>query len=194
MPKPGAVANAATNAVPTDDAEHLTAVLRALISRPGELLVRRWNWKSAVTSSFMRAIIFLVATLKGGSRAALAGMFTELVFRLVTSGFYGALIQSFRRVNPPWVALLAIGLVLPVLSHAAQLLVHWFRGTMNLRAGMIASVCFTALSTAFNWFAMRKGALLVGEGHTSLWTDLARMPRIVLDFLRAAAGLGTNRA
>jgi hypothetical protein len=48
---------------------------------------------------------------------------------------------------------------------------------------MTASVAFTALSTLFNLYAMRRGALLVGTGRQSLWEDLRRLPRIVWDFI-----------
>jgi hypothetical protein len=37
--------------------------------RPGELLLRQWNWKSALFSSVIRALIFLFANLTAGWRA-----------------------------------------------------------------------------------------------------------------------------
>jgi hypothetical protein len=48
---------------------------------------------------------------------------------------------------------------------------------------MAASVAFTAVSTVFNWYAMRKGVFVVGEGSASLAADLRRIPRILFDFV-----------
>ena len=48
-------------------------------------------------------------------------------------------------------------------------------------------MAFTVVSTAFNLYAMRRGALVVGADGASLVTDLCRMPRLVLSFLAAAA-------
>jgi hypothetical protein len=46
-----------------------------------------------------------------------------------------------------------------------------------------ASVVFTALSTLFNLYAMRRGALIVGAGRGSLLEDLRRSPALLADFL-----------
>jgi hypothetical protein len=48
-------------------------------------------------------------------------------------------------------------------------------------------VVFTMFSTAFNWFAMRRGALVVGKGESSLASDLARVPALLLEFFKASA-------
>ena len=48
---------------------------------------------------------------------------------------------------------------------------------------MAASVAFTAISTVFNWYAMRKGVFVVGEGSASLCADLRRIPRILFEFV-----------
>jgi hypothetical protein len=46
---------------------------------------------------------------------------------------------------------------------------------------------FTILSTTFNLFAMRHGALIVGRERRSLLSDLAVMPRLVVMFITTAA-------
>jgi hypothetical protein len=51
---------------------------------------------------------------------------------------------------------------------------------------------FTGISTAFNWFVMRKGALSVGRGEASIWSDLARMPLLVYQFVRAGLRIVTE--
>ena len=158
-------------------------VLLQFVREPGKYLIARWNWKSAVMSSLFRALIFFVVNLTAGWRAAVAAMSTELVYRGITSGFYGALTEGFSDAEPVWAAALAAMVVLPLTGHSLELLVHWLRGTQKLVPSITASVIFTAFSTLFNVYAMRRGALIVGKGRGSLVDDLKRMPRLVLDFI-----------
>jgi hypothetical protein len=74
-----------------------------------------------------------------------------------------------------------------VLTHSLEFMVHWWRGTPELGVSIAASVAFTALSTSFNLFAMRQGALVVGADRQSLLSDLLAVPRLVAQFVRAAA-------
>lgn len=158
------------------------AVLR-LLRRPMEHLVYRWNWKSAILSSFFRAAIFFFANLSAGLGAALAAMNTELVFRGVTSGFYGALTENFREAEPPWAAAVTAMVLLPLTGHSLELLVHWLRGTQKLLPSIVSSVIFTAVSTLFNLYAMRRGALVVGRQKKSLLEDLRTVPRLLIEFV-----------
>lgn len=158
------------------------AVLLNLARDPVQL-VRRWNWKSALLSPIFRAAIFFFANLTAGIWAALGAMGAEFTFRSLGSGFYGALTQSLRRVEPHWQARLAALLLLPAVNHSLEFLVHWLRGTPNLKTSVLASLCFTTISSLFHLHVMRHGALIVGEGAQSLWADLKRMPRLVLSFL-----------
>jgi hypothetical protein len=84
-----------------------------------------------------------------------------------------------------------------VLSHTLELAVHYLRGTPELTRSIGASVAFTVLSTAFNLFAMRRGAFVVGPGHFPLRHDLRRTPRLVVAFVvtvvRAATTLFRHR-
>lgn len=114
-------------------------------------------------------------------------MLTEFVFRFAASGFYGALTQRFRRVEPAALGLLGALVLLPTLGHSLEYLVHSQRGTPELATSMIASVMFTMVSTAFNLFAMRRGALVVGAGTATLLDDLRAMPKLVVLFVVAAA-------
>lgn len=165
------------------DAESVASVLRRLAAHPFEYLIRRWNWKSALTSALMRGGIFFTANLSAGLNAAVAVLLTEFVFRTLTSGFYGAIIQAFRRAEPAWAAALTTMVLLPLCNHSLEFMIHWTRGTPKLARSMIASVCFTILSTLFNLYAMRKGALVVGEGRQSLWQDMKAMPGLIASFL-----------
>jgi hypothetical protein len=195
----------ATPETPAHQRLTVGAVFLRMLRDPFSVLVRRWNWKSAVMSSLFRAAIFFFVNLSAGLTAALAAMNTELLFRCISSGFYGALTEAFREAEPPWAATLTVALLLPFANHSLEFLVHWMRGTRKLVPSIIASVCFTALSSVFNFYAMRRGALVVGEGRRSLLHDLRSMPRLVLDFIliiprqiRAAllankSGLGVRR-
>jgi hypothetical protein len=147
------------------------------------MIGRRWNWKSALLSSSVRALVFALANLPAGRHAALAALLTELVFRGVTSGFYGALTEAFRFAEPEWAASLLVMFLLPLTGHSAEFLVHFLRGTRKLKVSVIASVSFTAVSTLFNLYAMRRGALVTGEGQQTLGSDLKRMPRLLISFV-----------
>jgi hypothetical protein len=154
-----------------------------LIREPVKHLLHRWNWKSALLSSILRASLFFATNLTAGLPAAIAAMKTELVFRGITSGFYGALTEALRAAEPAWAAALTVMVLLPVANHSIEFFVHWLRGTQNLWSSILASVILTAFSTLFNFYIMRRGAMIVGRGRHSLAKDLARLPRLALDFV-----------
>lgn len=142
-----------------------------------------WNYKSAIVSALCRAPIFFFTNLPSGLSAALGAAWAELLFRFIASGFYGALTQQLRRIQPPIAGTIAGLVLLPVLGHSAEFLVHWWRGTPQLGASITASVAFTCITTTFNLFAMRRGALITGDGSRTLWQDLARMPELITAFV-----------
>jgi hypothetical protein len=74
-----------------------------------------------VLSSLIRASLFFVTNLTAGLPAAFAAMRTELVFRAITSGFYGALTENFREVEPPWAAATTVMILLPIANHSLEL-------------------------------------------------------------------------
>src|SRR5262249_8625941 len=150
----------------------------------------------------IRASLFFATNLAAGLPAAVAAMKTELIFRGVTSGFYGALTEAFREAEPPWAAAVTVAVLLPLTNHSVELLVHWMRGTQKLFSSILASVVLTAFSTLFNLYVMRRGALIVGTGRGSLAADLVRMPRLAFDFvicilrylIRRLLGRGSDRS
>jgi len=154
-----------------------------LFRNPADILLRRWNWKSALLSPLFHSQIFLAVNLRAGWKAAVGAMAAEFAYRAVATGFCGALTQAFRGAEPAWMAGIAVAVLLPLVSHSLELLVHWLRGTPNLWASIVASGAFTAVSTVFNWYAMRKGVFVVGEGSASLAADLRRIPRILFEFV-----------
>jgi len=154
-----------------------------LARHPYQHVVRRWNWKSAVLSAIVRSVLFFAANLSAGAEAARAAFLTELVFRCCTAGFYGAVTQAFRDAQPPLAGTLAAMLILPASAHLLEFVVHWLRGTVRLADSIALSIAFTALSTVFNLFVMRRGALVVGADSQSLWCDLRRMPLLTAAFV-----------
>lgn len=164
-------------------------VLRDLVRHPGRYLVSRWNWKSAVTSSLLRASIFFCTNLVAGLHAAIGAMLAELLFRSLTSGFYGAITEALASARPPWAAMTAAMVILPLVAHSLEFLVHWLRHTPELALSILTSIAFTVFSTAFNLFAMQRGALTVGDGSHSLQEDLTRIPALIVEFLLAGPRL-----
>ncbi len=158
-------------------------MLVLVLRHPWRYVARRWNYKSAAMSSLFRATLFFAVNLSAGLGAAAGAMAAEFGFRFATAGFYGALTQAFRRAEPERAATLAVMGLLPLVGHSLELALHWSRGTPRLADSIIASVLLTAFSTGFNLFAMRRGALIVGEGSRSLAQDLALMPALVASFL-----------
>lgn len=162
----------------------LAAVPIWIVRHPMDALLRRWNYKSALLSALCRGQLFFLANLAAGVDAALAAFVTEACFRSATAGFYGALTQAFRRVSPPAHGLAGAVVLLPLVAHTLELLVHWAAGTARLATSIGASVAFSAVTTSFSLFAMRAGAFVVGEGSRPLADDLRAVPRL----LRAYAG------
>jgi len=170
----------------------VTEALLSVVHDPIGRLIRDWNWKSAVTSTLLRAPIFFFVNLAAGRKAAFGALLTELVLRSLTSGVYGSLTEALRDAEPAWLAGLTASVLMPVANHSLELLVHWLRGTPKLAHSILASVCFTVFSTLFNLYAMRRGALIVGENQQSLGHDMRRMPRLLGGFL-AAGPLAIHR-
>jgi hypothetical protein len=158
--------------------------MAGLLRSPQRLLFL-WNWKNAVLSLVLRGPIFLVATMHRGWESALAALFTESIFCVLTAGFYGAVVQSLRSAEPEWLTGIFLTVVMPALFQALEYLLHWLRGTPHLRPAEITSVIVSAVSALFNWYAMRRGALLVGGEGRGFGADLRRLPRLALGFLLA---------
>ncbi len=76
--------------------------------------------------------------------------------------------------------------LLPLLSHSLEAAVHYLRGTPNLKTSIVASVCFTVISTLFNFHAMRRGILVThGEDTGTFLSDLKRIPLAIALFVAA---------
>jgi hypothetical protein len=162
-------------------ARPFSSVLLGLIRRPQQILFL-WNWKSAVLSVILRGPIFLVAGLRHGWKGAVAALFTEAIFCVVTAGFYGAIVQSLKDAEPQWLTAVFLAGVMPVTFQVLEYVLHWFRGTPHLRVAEIVSLVVSAISSLFNLYAMRRGTLLVGGEGANFGRDLARLPLLLLRF------------
>jgi hypothetical protein len=141
-----------------------------------------WNWKAALLSAVLRALVFLAINWTAGSRAALAATVAEFGYRILTSGFYGSLIQRFRKVEPAWKANLIVILLLPVVNQGLDLLIHWANGTPKLGASLAASSLITIWASLFNLYAMRRGALVAGAEGRALREDIRALPGLLAGF------------
>lgn len=160
-------------------------MLLLLVQSPWQHVGRRWNYKSAVTSAAVRGGLFFTTTLSSGWDAATTALAVEFGFRFCTAGYYGALTQAFRRVQPERQAVLAALLLVPAVGHLLEFIVHTVNRTPNLEASIGASVLLTMVSTSFSLFAMRRGAFTIGPGSPSLLRDLTRLPGLIAAFAQS---------
>jgi hypothetical protein len=167
-----------------DRTQAVREVLYGLIRHPIRHFVRGWNWKAATLSAACRATIFFAVNLSAGLEAGVNAMTTELVFRMFASGALGSATQAFRTATPAAAATVTALVVIPATGHLAEYGVHRLAGTVRLGESIAVSVAFSVVTTAFNLFAMRRGALIVGDGQQPLADDVRRMPALIVDVLR----------
>ncbi|MBC7898789.1 MAG: hypothetical protein H7070_01940 [Saprospiraceae bacterium] len=175
----------------------LAEVLRSLFRHPKQIITR-WNWKSALLGAILRASFYFTVykASKESWAVTLTAVLVELSFRFFTSGISGAIVQSFRRARPAWLATLIVTISLPIFSHTIEFVSHYaqeqyfndiFAASENKarQKAFAISVLFSALSAMFNLFMMRHGVLLVGAGEEtkSLGSDLKKIPFLVAEFV-----------
>jgi hypothetical protein len=160
----------------------LAHVLANLIARPQRIFLL-WNWKSAWLSIILRGPIFLAASIPGGFRAAVSAVATECAFCALGAGLYGALVQCVKDATPEWMTAVFLGVLVPAAFQVGEYFLHVAGGTPHLRLAAIASAFVAAVSSLFNWYAMRRGALLVGGEGGSFGSDLRRLPKLLLNFV-----------
>ena len=173
-----------------ENSRTLQGAAAGILRHPFRTLVLNWNWKSAIISSVLRAPIFFAAYLatKQGFRMAVGAMIVQFIFRAVTGGTNGSIIQSFSKVEPAWHAVVTIPFILTIVMHVGE----WFlqgaydsvTGTTGKTTAVLFSVLASIISGGFNLFAMRRGVLLVkDESQQSFWHDIKQMPWIVFELV-----------
>jgi hypothetical protein len=161
------------------------------LRRNPSLFIRYWNYKGAILSGLMRAPIFLITYLVGkeGLKLAIGAALVQFAFRFVFAGISGALIQSFRRVEPAWKALLTILLLVPLVSHLFefffQAIFAYVTGTGDhTDEAIVRSICVSVISALFTLFIMRRNVMIVGEeGSKSLFRDVISLPLLIFHFV-----------
>lgn len=138
--------------------------LRRLCADPVGLLVRRWNWKSALLSSLWRGLVFAVLAARGGWWAAGAAGGVEILLQAVAAGFSGAVTQAFHRVRPAWQGVGVAAVLILCIQHPLEFALHGVRGTPHWRSGILISMVFSVAAAAVNMGLMRRGYLMVGDG------------------------------
>ena len=167
---------------PVAEAPRLGDLLRSLLGCAQQLL-SLWNWKSALLSIVLRGPIFTIAAVRQGWHAAIAALLTESIFCALSAGFYGAVVQILKDAEPQWLTGVFLTAVVPVTFQILEYVLHWFRRTPHLRTAGIVSLVVSAISALFNWYAMRRGTLLVGRDARGFGGDLRRLPRLLVGFL-----------
>ncbi len=171
-------------------------VFLSLIRHPTQI-IRRWNWKSAILGALLRASFYfwVYQASREALLVTLVAVLVEFSFRFCTSGISGALVQSFRKAKPAWLATIIVSISLPAFSHTVEFFSHYaqeeyfsnvFPPSENnsRQVAFAVSVLVSVVSALFNMFMMRNGVLLVGAGEetNSLWGDFKRIPLLVYEF------------
>lgn len=162
----------------------------SLLNDPSQF-IRYWNYKGAILSGAMRAPIFLITYLIGKESLKLAfgAALVQFTFRFFFAGLGGALIQSFRRVEPAWKALLTILLVVPLISHLLEFLFQFAFAYVTATndhtdEAVVRSICFSIISALFTLFIMRRNVMIVGDAESkSLLSDISRLPFLIFEFV-----------
>lgn len=174
----------------------ISDVFLSLIKHPTQV-IKRWNWKSALLGAILRASFYFATYLASKETliVTMVAVMVEFSFRFFTSGISGALVQSFRKAKPAWLASLIVMISLPAFSHTVEFFSHYWQekyfahvfppSQNNSREVAFAvSVIISVVSALFNIFMMRNGVLLVGAGEEtkSLWDDFKMIPMLVYEF------------
>ena len=180
----------------SDEKISVADVFLSLFRHPLQV-VKRWNWKSALLGAILRAS-FYFGVFKANRESwlvTLTAVLVEFSFRFFTSGISGALVQSFRKAKPAWLATAIVTISLPIFSHTIEFFTHYTQETYfanvfppsennSRQVAFAVSVFVSVISALFNIFMMRNGVLLVGAGKEtkSLWGDFKTIPILLYKF------------
>ena len=171
--------------LPIDSADGpgVRLVLRQLLRHPVHSFIRCWNWKSAALSCMLRTPVYVITTLRHGWQAVTLAAIVEAGFSAGAAGVYAAITEAVRDAQPEFAVAVLLLVILPTITLALDALTHYLTRTPNLLAGVLLSLAVTVVSSAFNWYSMRRGTLLVGPGGRSFSSDLAALPMLIARFV-----------
>ena len=159
--------------------------LLQVLNNPFYYFIQQWNWKSALFGAFNRGTIFFIATMKRGRVEMSVAVVVEILFTCATAGIYAAFTQAIRFAEPEWLGACIVALLIPGALYGADYFAHVWTGMHNVRPAVGVATGLSVVSTLFNLFIMRRGAMVVGEGSQPLWRDLIRIPGLIVQFLAA---------
>jgi hypothetical protein len=131
----------------------------------------------------LRAPVYVATTFRHGWEAATLAGAVEALFSAGAAGVYAAFTEAVRYAVPEFVVGLLLLVVLPAITLLLDALLHYLVRTPNLVAGVAASLAVSVLSSAFNWYSMRRGTLLVGPKARPFTSDVASLPILIARFL-----------
>jgi hypothetical protein len=146
------------------------------------------NWNGSPRSSALCfAPIFFAAYLKSKGFDG-SVRWVQFIFRAITGGTNGSIIQSFSKVEPAWHAVVTIPFILTIVMHVGEWVLQGaydtYTGTNGKTTAVLLSVLASVVSGGVNLFAMRRGVLLVkDESQQSFWSDIKQMPWIVFELV-----------
>ena len=167
----------------SQEVANVWTVLRQLFRHPLHSFIAGWNWKAGGLSIILRAPIYVATTFKFGLPAATRAAMVEALFSAGAAGIYAALTQAIRHAEPEAVVAVLLLAILPAVTLLCDALFHRAMGTPNLRAGILASLVVSILSSGFNWYSMRRGTLLVGPRSRTFSSDIAALPILIGRFI-----------
>jgi len=159
--------------------------LLEVLRNPFHYFIHRWNWKSALFAAINRGTIFFIATMKRGRLEMSVAVLVEILFSCATAGIYAAFTQAMRFARPEWLGACVVALVIPAALYGVDYFAHVWTGMHHVRPAVTFATGLSVVSTLFNLFIMRRGAMVVGEGSQPLWRDLIRIPLLIVQFVIA---------
>jgi len=172
----------------------LRAILKACVElEPERRLSTRatlcWNWKTALLSASLRAMLFAAVAWRAGPTAVFKVIVVELAITTVAAGFQGAITQALRGVEPAWRATLLCTLAVATINHPAEHIFHNWARSAHTHLGIALSLAYTLIATQLSLHLMRAGIFLAGAEGRPFFDDVRRLPRLLGGFsgLRNAA-------
>jgi hypothetical protein len=159
------------------------SVVSGLLRHPIHSFVTCWNWKAASLSMILRVPIYVGTTFKYGWQATTIAGSVEAVFSAGAAGVYAAFTQAVRYAEPQSTVGILLLILLPTITLILDSLFHYAMRTPNLIVGISVSLVVSVLSSAFNWYSMRRGTLLMGPGGRSFSRDLISIPLLIARFV-----------